>query len=151
MGKDGKCFENMGLIKRRCFDCGYCENLKILQEHHILPKCYGGDNDIKNLVVLCPNCHKIRHLEFDTFIENSLNSGNRINKLTLGEFLKFKKVEWERRYYINLRKDFEGNSMDEREARLAHIDETIKKIQETTKSTQEFVKTIKDKDRRECA
>lgn len=43
--------------------CEYCgnDNKKILQIHHIKPVYLGGDNDVKNLIILCPNCHKSAH------------------------------------------------------------------------------------------
>lgn len=32
-----------------------------LEIHHIIPVILGGPNRIKNLILLCPECHKIRH------------------------------------------------------------------------------------------
>jgi len=56
--------------KANCVDCGS----EVLKEgkgrqkmilHHILPKDKGGTDDPTNLVILCPSCHKRRHLEID--------------------------------------------------------------------------------------
>lgn len=46
------------------YDC--CQICKfdfkpILQIHHITPISNGGKNDVENLLVVCPNCHKIIH------------------------------------------------------------------------------------------
>lgn len=59
------------LLKKRIFKtwknphCEYCgnNNKNILQLHHINPICKGGDNDINNIIVLCPNCHKMVHVK----------------------------------------------------------------------------------------
>lgn len=40
----------------RCFICGE-DNPNVLEEHHIVPRRYGGGNDVENLVTLCANCH----------------------------------------------------------------------------------------------
>lgn len=39
-----------------CFDFA-----PILSVHHIVLISEGGDNDLDNLVILCPNCHAIVH------------------------------------------------------------------------------------------
>lgn len=33
-----------------------------LEIHHIIPVHMGGDNNIKNLILLCVKCHKKRHI-----------------------------------------------------------------------------------------
>jgi len=46
--------------KQACEICSY--NFKsILQIHHIVPKSLGGSDELNNLIILCPNCHKIIH------------------------------------------------------------------------------------------
>jgi hypothetical protein len=47
-----------GLINK-CYDCGYNEHPEILQVHH--KNGNRNKNSIHNLVVLCPNCHSLRH------------------------------------------------------------------------------------------
>ena len=50
------------LIKRAglgCSICGWKESS--LDIHHIIPKKEGGTNDNENLIMLCPNCHRIVH------------------------------------------------------------------------------------------
>ena len=49
-----------------CQLCGVSENsLKAmnleLSAHHLVPLCEGGADDPKNLLVLCPDCHKFVH------------------------------------------------------------------------------------------
>ena len=46
--------------KPHCEFCGN-DNKEILQIHHIKPISEGGDNAEKNLIILCPNCHKLVH------------------------------------------------------------------------------------------
>lgn len=41
-----------------CANCGATEGL---QQHHIVPLCYGGENRLSNIVLLCPKCHKGAH------------------------------------------------------------------------------------------
>lgn len=44
----------------KCNRCGYDEHPEILEVHH--KDKNRKNNDIKNLEVLCPNCHKIEHM-----------------------------------------------------------------------------------------
>lgn len=50
--------ERAGLISH-CEDCGYSEQPKILVVHHLHDR---NNHNKENLVVLCPNCHALRHL-----------------------------------------------------------------------------------------
>lgn len=62
----------------KCADCGHVSRgggwagsisyhrkmsfyLGGLEIHHIIPVMSGGQNKIKNLILLCPECHKVRH------------------------------------------------------------------------------------------
>jgi len=51
--------KRMGVIFEKCADCGYNKYPQILGIHH------GDENptnhSIGNLIILCPNCHSIRH------------------------------------------------------------------------------------------
>ena len=40
----------------KCAKCGYNEDERILEVHHIDEN--RNNNDITNLIILCPNCHK---------------------------------------------------------------------------------------------
>lgn len=49
-----------------CFFCGATTNL---QEHHIIPKCIGGDKLENNKILLCADCHKKVHQLLDPVIK----------------------------------------------------------------------------------
>lgn len=51
------------LKKQKIAHCEYCGNKtkEILQIHHIEAISNGGSNDLENLIILCPNCHKSAH------------------------------------------------------------------------------------------
>lgn len=51
------------LKKQKIAHCEYCGNKtkEILQIHHIEPIAKGGNNNLDNLIILCPNCHKSAH------------------------------------------------------------------------------------------
>lgn len=38
--------------------CAFCGNKDNLEEHHMIPLSFGGDNNDLNLVFLCKKCHK---------------------------------------------------------------------------------------------
>lgn len=40
-----------------CYLCGGSHE-GLLQQHHIVPRRFGGSDDTKNLVELCPTCHR---------------------------------------------------------------------------------------------
>lgn len=42
-----------------CSICGWNESTCDI--HHIIPKSKGGNNDNDNLIIVCPNCHRIIH------------------------------------------------------------------------------------------
>ena len=44
-----------------CSICGYKEHPDILEVHHIIARKDGGNDDIDNLILLCPNCHRKVH------------------------------------------------------------------------------------------
>lgn len=44
----------------RCADCGRADD-GALHVHHVVPRDLGGEDDLANLVVLCPGCHAARH------------------------------------------------------------------------------------------
>lgn len=52
----------MKILKRMnvgCALCGWKESS--CDVHHIIPKKHGGTDDFNNLIVICPNCHRICH------------------------------------------------------------------------------------------
>ena len=54
-----------------CQDCGW--NRARCDVHHRLPKANGGLHTLTNAIVLCPNCHRVRHEH-----SCSANTGQRI-------------------------------------------------------------------------
>ena len=42
-----------------CSICGWNESTCDI--HHIIPKAKGGNNEHNNLIIVCPNCHRIIH------------------------------------------------------------------------------------------
>ena len=48
--------------EHKCFDCNYDKVTDILVVHHIDED--RTNNSLSNLVILCPNCHAIRHRHF---------------------------------------------------------------------------------------
>lgn len=46
-------------ITNECSNCKW--NLTICDIHHIIEKCNGGSDEIDNLTILCPNCHRLAH------------------------------------------------------------------------------------------
>jgi 5-methylcytosine-specific restriction endonuclease McrA len=50
-----------------CAICGYNEDERILEVHHIDEN--RNHNEIKNLIILCPNCHKKLSLHLYTLQE----------------------------------------------------------------------------------
>lgn len=53
-----------------CEICRY-DYKAILQIHHITPLSLGGNDELENLVILCPNCHKTIHSIDSRFSENN--------------------------------------------------------------------------------
>jgi len=65
------------ILKRAGIGCSICNwKESSCDIHHIIEKRKGGKNDISNLIILCPNCHRICHAEnkFDNqfLIERSI-------------------------------------------------------------------------------
>lgn len=46
------------VIRKASYRCSRCQSLPV-EVCHIIPRKDGGTDDIKNLIALCPNCHKM--------------------------------------------------------------------------------------------
>jgi len=46
-------------ILYKCFNCGW--DKCVCDIHNIKPKCDGGSDELNNLIILCPNCHRLAH------------------------------------------------------------------------------------------
>lgn len=62
--------EHRNLITMECKIC----NFPISDVHHIIPKKYGGTDDMDNLVNLCPNHHRSFHKLLSGVVYNSSKS-----------------------------------------------------------------------------
>jgi len=51
----------------KCEDCGFSKYVEILIVHHIIGRAVGGPDTPENTVLLCPNCHAIRHSFYDAY------------------------------------------------------------------------------------
>lgn len=50
------------ILKRSNKGCAICGwNESTCDIHHIIPKSVGGTNDNSNLILVCPNCHRVIH------------------------------------------------------------------------------------------
>lgn len=51
------------LLNERGSYCEICkyDNINVLQVHHIIERSNGGNDEPKNLLLLCPNCHYTIH------------------------------------------------------------------------------------------
>lgn len=57
-------------LKIKCSICGW--NKATCDIHHILPRKSGGTDDNSNLVILCPNCHRMVHNHSDEITKEML-------------------------------------------------------------------------------
>lgn len=66
--KKVKVVKKVRVVKKQgeCFICGATTNL---QDHHVIPKCIGGDKLENNKVQLCADCHKKLHQLLDPVIK----------------------------------------------------------------------------------
>lgn len=63
-------------LKRDEFTCQKCfledKTMKVLEAHHILPLCFGGKDELDNLIALCLDCHHFapnNKKDFDEYME----------------------------------------------------------------------------------
>jgi len=47
----------MAIFHRDRWQCQRCGRKQRLRLHHIIPRCWGGSNEERNLVTLCRGCH----------------------------------------------------------------------------------------------
>jgi len=68
-------------LESGCVECGYCEDHRALQVHHVVgPKLTSFDSgcslekmkgELEKIIILCANCHKILHAkEYEKGIRN---------------------------------------------------------------------------------
>lgn len=78
----------------RCQICGQRHydtyNVHIIEAHHIIPFVISIDNSISNLIILCPNHHRLVHAakaEFDRNEKIFIYKNGHIDKLTINDHL----------------------------------------------------------------
>ena len=84
--------------KGRCFVCGRKDIS--LELHHLIPISIGGINDLNNMILVCPECHRsfeirpFREIEFNfflsTLLDNNENFRNINRESLLSEEIKFR-------------------------------------------------------------
>ena len=95
-----KCHHNHPYIRRKqlkrvgrwikCEKCGYKENLDILEVHHIDENRI--NNSFENLLILCPNCHRLLHLFQRHFKSKQRGKNFKDNKMRIkSHFKKYSK------------------------------------------------------------
>lgn len=69
-----------------CFICGEA-NPQLIEEHHIVPRRYGGSDDPENLVALCSSCHTaVERIYNDSFYARlGLRSSQFQHEVAVGE------------------------------------------------------------------
>lgn len=67
------------ILKRSNIGCSICGwNEATCDIHHIIPKKNGGADDNDNLIIVCPNCHRVIHSN-KKYSEEYLRSKNIVN------------------------------------------------------------------------
>lgn len=49
--------------------CPVCKLRKANSQHHIIPRRFGGSDDITNLIMLCDKCHDVVEMKTDDWIK----------------------------------------------------------------------------------
>ena len=94
-------------LGKTCYICGYS---LFTEKHHIIPLAKGGVDEVKNKIVLCPNCHRAAHHGYinpdELFIfkreceENGRQTENLIHVRTKSEAGKLGALMTKRKYGI---------------------------------------------------
>ena len=82
---------NKSLIKQvEIRDVGLCRccGFKGSEAHHIIPICMSGEDNIKNIVLLCSLCHRDAPNTKQEFFEYMMRGGARIERM-LGKIITF--------------------------------------------------------------
>ena len=52
--------------------CYFCDESEALDRHHVVPRRHGGSDVDKNLVTVCPTCHRKLETLYDSRFYNRL-------------------------------------------------------------------------------
>jgi 5-methylcytosine-specific restriction endonuclease McrA len=53
------------VYRREDYACALCERPGVIHVHHARSRSLGGNNELDNLIALCPVCHAIAHGEYE--------------------------------------------------------------------------------------
>jgi 5-methylcytosine-specific restriction endonuclease McrA len=71
-------FERIEVLSRHnssCFVCGTRESFSNhLTVHHIVPHCFGGKDELDNLIPLCRLCYRTVHKSLEAYIRSMFMS-----------------------------------------------------------------------------
>jgi len=56
----------------KCTECGW--DIGQCQAHHKIPKKQGGKSTLRNCMILCPNCHSLKHIRRRQRYSDELNN-----------------------------------------------------------------------------
>ena len=57
-------------LPHECHVCGCTDESKLIY-HHIVPLSLGGENNLRNIIVLCVDCHAKTHMRLSAFADRS--------------------------------------------------------------------------------
>jgi len=61
-------------------ECYFCDEFRVLEDHHIVPQRHGGHDKAENLVTVCPTCHQKLEKLYDTRFYKQLGVGSGYSK-----------------------------------------------------------------------
>ncbi len=120
------------LIGQPCKICNY----PISDIHHIIPKKFGGTDEIKNLVNLCPNHHRVFHLlvsmeRKQRKLKNKYSNNFKLNQQAriVLEIMQNDRKMFD--YFLSVKPILEDNSVFMTDAELfRHVKKLLKKNKE---------------------
>jgi len=56
--------------------CYFCDEFRVLEEHHIVPRRHGGLDNAENIVTVCPTCHQKLERLYDTRFFKKIGVGS---------------------------------------------------------------------------
>lgn len=66
---------NLQKLRHLSCICAYCNKVMPMNERtndHLIPRCAGGETDIHNIVICCPDCNSLKGaMEVNAFLENN--------------------------------------------------------------------------------
>ena len=88
-------------------------NKQLMNNHHIIPREFGGSNKRNNRILFCPNCHNRIYVPGTKYGIHSINSPEKIVILNIlnstnGDILHYKNFDGDEFYYsFNLKENIQ--------------------------------------------